>query len=109
MTLVRLVGELDGTRLRQFVLHDVDLAEDLQRVGVGRVVDDAHVTVLQHVVDVADILAHLQVGVLQQQDVLLQVGVRLRNLGDVAARTEDGEEFSLVVAYGHQLQFVVHL
>ena len=105
----RLVGERQQSCLRQTLLDASYLAVDEQRVRVGRIVGNAYTPVLHHVVDVTDVVLQLVRGLLQLSDVLLQTGVRLGHLGDVAPRPVDAEQLSVVIADGYQLQLIIEL
>ena len=105
---LRLVGsQCQQACLRQTKLHMVDLAIDGQRMVVRGIGGNTHATVLHDVIDVTDILLQLGISLLHLDDVLLQTGVRLRQFGDVTTCAVDGQQASIVVANGHQLQFVV--
>ena len=104
-----LIHEVHQARLRQRVLYAIGFAENGQQVGLHVVFHNADASHGEHVVDVADIVGDLVVGLLQRQHVLLQCLVGVGSLGDVAARAEDSDELAVDIVDGQQLQLVVEL
>ena len=70
---------------------------------VGRILGHTHTTILQHVVDVAEVVVHLFIGTLLQFQIMLQALIGLHNLCHIATRTKDIQQMSLFVAKGHKL------
>ena len=65
---------------------------------IGRILGHTDTTILQHEIKVAEVVAHLLVGMLLQLQVVLQTLVRLDNFRHVTSRTKDTQQTALIVA-----------
>ena len=62
---------------------------------------------MEHEISVADVVAHLVVGLLQQRGVAQHLRVGVHILCDVTTSAEDDLQTPLAVTIGHQLQLIV--
>ena len=63
----------------------------------------------QHIVDITHIAGNLVLCLLQFVGVLLQLSVRMGNLGYITSRTEETDALTIVIADRHYLQLVIQL
>ena len=82
--LVLLAHQREGAGLGEGVLGLVDLAVDGEDVGLDVILHEADTTHGEHIVDVAYVVGHLVVLILQLLHVLAELMVRAGHLADIA-------------------------
>ena len=78
-------------------------------MGIGRVFSHTHTAILQHKVDIAEVIVHLLVSLFLQSKVMLQTQIRLHQFRDITASTKDSFHLTLLITQRHELQLIIHL
>ena len=105
--IIHAIDKIHQARLSQCVLRTISLTENREEVGLKVIFYNTYASDRKYVINVADILRNLIIGLLKCKHVLLKILIRFCIFSDITTCTEYSNQFAVDIVDGHKLQLII--